>query len=412
MAITSLPTPPSRSDPENFAERADGFMAALPRFANEANALQLDVTQSAANADNDAMAAAQSAYAAESSRAAAGSSADAAALSQQGAGQKAAESRDSATLARQWATKLNEPVEAGEFSARHYAQLAAQGMGLPILPPNAIPTTNVGPIFVSGQGPMEWNGSRYVVLWGDHGQCRFVYVSPTECRLMPCNGDGLIINGKQHRIPAGGVSLSPAALAGGNSTWNYVYAYDNAGGFAIEGALTAHELGAGGIRTKIGDPSRTLIGVAYKNSVGQFQFDNQNRGVSSWFNRDYPVSGGNSSAGSATASGTPVQIFGVGGVWVWAGEHLRACIWGSARNDVAGGVAAAYARIDTSTEIGSVFVNSAAADASVGIPVNVTTQHVNVAFSEGFHYLDIYGSTGGTGTARYVASASLQAYKG
>jgi len=39
MTITALPTPPLRSDPSNFADRADTFLAALPLFATEANAL-------------------------------------------------------------------------------------------------------------------------------------------------------------------------------------------------------------------------------------------------------------------------------------------------------------------------------------------------------------------------------------
>jgi hypothetical protein len=43
MAITALPTPPSRLDPANFATQADAFLGALPIFQTEANALQLDV---------------------------------------------------------------------------------------------------------------------------------------------------------------------------------------------------------------------------------------------------------------------------------------------------------------------------------------------------------------------------------
>ena len=39
MTISALPTPPTRSDPTNFASRADAFLAALPTFADEANAL-------------------------------------------------------------------------------------------------------------------------------------------------------------------------------------------------------------------------------------------------------------------------------------------------------------------------------------------------------------------------------------
>ncbi len=54
MAITPLPTPPSRNDPTNFATRADAFMAALPAFATETNATAVEV-------DNDRIASAASA---------------------------------------------------------------------------------------------------------------------------------------------------------------------------------------------------------------------------------------------------------------------------------------------------------------------------------------------------------------
>lgn len=38
MALTPLPTPPSRDDPANFAARGDAFLGALPTFADELNA--------------------------------------------------------------------------------------------------------------------------------------------------------------------------------------------------------------------------------------------------------------------------------------------------------------------------------------------------------------------------------------
>lgn len=43
MAITALPTPPSRSDPVNFSTRADAFLGALPAFGTEANVLATEV---------------------------------------------------------------------------------------------------------------------------------------------------------------------------------------------------------------------------------------------------------------------------------------------------------------------------------------------------------------------------------
>lgn len=85
MPITSLPTPPSRSDPVNFASRADSFMAALPTFATEANALQADVnskestaTTAATTATTQATNAANSASAASTSATNAATSATAA----------------------------------------------------------------------------------------------------------------------------------------------------------------------------------------------------------------------------------------------------------------------------------------------------------------------------------------------
>lgn len=74
MAITPLPTPPSRDDPSNFATRADAFLGALPDFATEANALAADVNA-------DATAAAADAATAETAATEAAASAEAAAAS-------------------------------------------------------------------------------------------------------------------------------------------------------------------------------------------------------------------------------------------------------------------------------------------------------------------------------------------
>lgn len=43
MAIDALPSPPLRSDPLNFAQKAENFMNALPKFADQANALESSI---------------------------------------------------------------------------------------------------------------------------------------------------------------------------------------------------------------------------------------------------------------------------------------------------------------------------------------------------------------------------------
>jgi len=71
MPVTALPTPPSRSDPVNFATRADAFHGALPTFATELNALQSDVVTRQSAVATNATAAADSATAAQAAQAAA-----------------------------------------------------------------------------------------------------------------------------------------------------------------------------------------------------------------------------------------------------------------------------------------------------------------------------------------------------
>jgi hypothetical protein len=134
-------------------------MAALPRFVTEANTLQEHVNEAAATVDQDATAAAQSRDAAAESKIQASQSAVSADLSRQAAAQKAGEAGASAQLAQQWATKMGAPVEGDGFSAKHYAQLAAIGAGLPVYMPGSVPSQNVGPIYIAGQGNAEWDAA-------------------------------------------------------------------------------------------------------------------------------------------------------------------------------------------------------------------------------------------------------------
>jgi hypothetical protein len=61
MPMTALPTPPSRSDPANFATRADALMTALTTFVTDGNALEANVIAKEASATAQAAAAAASA---------------------------------------------------------------------------------------------------------------------------------------------------------------------------------------------------------------------------------------------------------------------------------------------------------------------------------------------------------------
>lgn len=115
MAITPLPTPPSRQDPANFAVRADAFLGALPDFAEEANAQAAEVEADAVSAE------ASRANALISANSAAGN-ATSASNSATSATNSAASAVASATTATQQAALATASVANG---AKPYATYAA-----------------------------------------------------------------------------------------------------------------------------------------------------------------------------------------------------------------------------------------------------------------------------------------------
>ena len=135
MAITLLPTPPTRQDPANFNTRADEFLGALPTFGAEANSLATDVNSKQVTASNAATTATNAANtattkASEASTFAntagtkaseASASATSAANSANTAGTKASEASASATSASNSATA----AEASAVDASNSATAAA-----------------------------------------------------------------------------------------------------------------------------------------------------------------------------------------------------------------------------------------------------------------------------------------------
>ena len=114
MAITLLPTPPTRQDPANFNTRADEFLGALPTFGAEANSLATDVNSKQVTASDAATTATNAANTATTKASEASTFANT-------AGTKASEASASATSASNSATA----AEASAVDASNSATAAA-----------------------------------------------------------------------------------------------------------------------------------------------------------------------------------------------------------------------------------------------------------------------------------------------
>lgn len=162
-----------------------------------------------------------------------------------------------------------------------------------------------------------------------YGQCRLSYVSATQLKLAPYNGQNLNVGGLPQQIPAAGVTLANTGLSA--STVYYVYAYMSAGVMTLEASTTGHSA-SGGIETKTGDTSRTLVGMCKTNASSQFVDDATNIHVLSYFGRQRKVGRAKfttnrtlaASVGVFTEVHTEIRI----NFLTWADEPVRQAICG------------------------------------------------------------------------------------
>ena len=156
---------------------------------------------------------------------------------------------------------------------------------------------------------------KYADTMANAGQCRFVFINSTTCRLVRYNGQYLIINGRAEVIPSGGVSLSATGLTASQVNPNYVYAYMNGATMTLEASTTSYTTHTNGITIKSGDPTRTLVGMVIVAAGPSFLSDpNSNMLVASYFNRRkhrvqaLVISGGASSSVTNTRAGNILSM--------------------------------------------------------------------------------------------------------
>lgn len=123
-----------------------------------------------------------------------------------------------------------------------------------------------------------------------HGQCKFVYVNATTCKLMPCNGDVIKIAGKYYQIPAAGLTITNASFGAAANVLIYIYAYITGGAVTLGAWSTGHVTdttpGNVGVEVKSDDNTKSLVGMIYSDGAGQFFDSFTARQVRSWYNDD------------------------------------------------------------------------------------------------------------------------------
>lgn len=116
-----------------------------------------------------------------------------------------------------------------------------------------------------------------------HGQCYLSRTSTTELKLSPENGIRIICDGAVKTLPIAGLTVSNSGLSANTLYYIYVKDTDSSGVLdELSCSTTAHSLDATtGVRRKSDDASKTLVGMVYINSSGQFHV------AASYFNRKW-----------------------------------------------------------------------------------------------------------------------------
>lgn len=228
------------------------------------------------------------------------------------------------------------------------------------------------------------------LLLAAHGQCRLAFVSATQLKLSPFNGQNLNVGGLVQKIPSAGVTVSNSGLSA--NTVYYVYAYMSSGTMTLELSATGHTPGttAGltGIETKTGDTSRTLVGMCVTNGSSQFQDGSGVIGVLSYFNRRRRTANRYFTANQSTSSTTATELASEIRVTFinWSDEQASARANGGVWASTAG-PAYAYIGVDTNSQS-----DSGGGVGAIGSQVPFSAEYTFGDLTENAsHFATIYG---------------------
>ena len=230
-----------------------------------------------------------------------------------------------------------------------------------------------------------------------HGQCRLTKVD-TNLVLSPCNGNKLLINGQAQIVPTAGVTLAPTGLTA--NTLYYIYAFMSGSVMALEASTTGHSADViTGVEIKTGDPTRTLVGMAYPIAGPAWADSDSQRHVTSYFNSIRRRILNQFSANRSTSSSVMAEIHSEirCGFVTFATEATSIAFLGEFYTSLTAGNATAAPAIDGVYEVQ---VQTPATTSAV--PFCCRSDQI---LSEGFHVATAYGrSTAGSTTFGAVTS--------
>lgn len=258
-----------------------------------------------------------------------------------------------------------------------------------------------------------WNGTAWAAMGvgaaigSGHGQCQMSLVAGS-LKLLPKNGNMIMVNGVQCVVPDAGVVLAPTALL--STTLYYIYAVATAGSISsLEASVTGHSTdataGNKGVEVKTGDSTRTFVGMAYVKTAATFADTGAQRFVRSWFNEP-SIAGANQLAVNTVFGSPPYTEINnaIRAEFVsFAGEKLRVT-GGYTGFDAAAGTGYMYGGfgLDGGGQVGrsgSSYQGTSGTDQSAGFAGVL-------APAEGYHYLQILGGVSGGASPTYRSSST------
>jgi len=284
-----------------------------------------------------------------------------------------------------------------------------QGSLIPAAWGNAVTAELLTVIEASGQRPAEDDNTQLVpaiqrisASQAGHGQCRLSVINPSVLRLLPLNGNKLVVGGATSRIPVGGVSIHNEGLRA--STGYYVYAFLRSGELALTLSTTGHTVHTNGVQVKSDDAGCTLVGWTRTNAASQFAADNGGFiSTMNWFNRRYRSVVVSSSVDLSFTNITIRELSSSlrSTAPVWANEYCIVGINGNFLNHSAGG--GVNIQIYSGDQARGAAMSS---NLSSNVLCPFNTQTYVVAPSDGLINCQLYGFVG-SGVGRVSSGVQL-----